>query len=61
VTRVASFEPAAATFLTGTEQELSLPVWVDHVGSAGTRHAVGALERITAPPERTRLPLISPT
>lgn len=40
---------------------LSLPVWVDHVGSAGTRHASGNLEdlEIAAPPVE-RMPKIEP-
>jgi CRISPR-associated protein Cas5t len=38
-----------------------LPVWVDHVGSAGTRYATGDLVRgpLAAPPI-DRMPLISP-
>ena len=40
---------------------LGLPVWVDHVGSAGTRHVVGSLEPsdVLAPPLE-RMPQISP-
>jgi CRISPR-associated protein Cas5t len=40
---------------------LSLPVWVDHVGSAGTRHASGNIEdvEIAAPPVE-RMPKIEP-
>ncbi len=40
---------------------LTLPVWVDHVGSAGTRYATGDLEELplTAPPPE-RMPVISP-
>lgn len=41
---------------------LTLPVWVDHVGSAGTRYATGDLEPwpATEPPPVERLPRISP-
>jgi CRISPR-associated protein Cas5t len=31
-------------FLLHPEGDVTLPVWVDHVGSAGTRYAVGRLE-----------------
>jgi CRISPR-associated protein Cas5t len=40
---------------------LTLPVWVDHVGSAGTRYATGDLdESPLVPPLTTRMPVISP-
>jgi CRISPR-associated protein Cas5t len=40
---------------------LSLPVWVDHVGSKGTRHVVGDLSPAgLTPPERLALPQIQP-
>ncbi len=41
---------------------LTLPVWVDHVGSAGTRYATGDLESwpANAPPPVERVPRISP-
>ena len=40
---------------------LTLPVWVDHVGSSGTRYATGALEDLPlAPPSTDRMPRISP-
>lgn len=40
---------------------LTLPVWVDHVGSAGTRYATGNLETIElGPPALERMPVISP-
>lgn len=40
---------------------LTLPVWVDHVGSAGTRFAVGDLVKtgVEGPP-RERMPMITP-
>ncbi len=40
---------------------LTLPVWVDHVGSAGTRYATGDLdESPLTPPPTDRMPVISP-
>lgn len=41
---------------------LGLPVWVDHVGSAGTVHAVGALQEIDTlePPSPEVMPRIMP-
>lgn len=51
-------------FLTREDKRgrLTLPVWVDHVGSAGTRYATGDLEELSlsAPPAADRLPVISP-
>jgi CRISPR-associated protein Cas5t len=49
-------------FLTAPRGRLTLPVWVDHVGSAGTRHATGDLEEVplSDPPAAERLPVISP-
>jgi len=46
------------TFLTDHAGTVTMPVWVDHVGSAGTRYAVGRLERISASPSRDRLPQV---
>jgi CRISPR-associated protein Cas5t len=48
-------------FLTATKGRMTLPVWVDHVGSAGTRYATGNFEKlplVSPPPER--MPRISP-
>jgi CRISPR-associated protein Cas5t len=51
-------------FLTREDKKgrLTLPVWVDHVGSAGTRYTTGDLEEVplSAPPAADRLPVISP-
>jgi CRISPR-associated protein Cas5t len=49
-------------FLLAEKGRLTLPVWVDHVGSAGTRYATGNLEEIplSVPPAADRLPVISP-
>lgn len=47
-------------FLLASPGRLTLPVWVDHVGSSGTLHAVGLLEPLAARarPDRDRLPQI---
>ena len=51
-------------FLTREDKKgrFTFPVWVDHVGSAGTRYATGDLVEWPAAdaPPRERLPLISP-
>ncbi len=48
-------------FLTAPKGRLTLPVWVDHVGSARTRYAVGNLEQLPIlPPSMDRMPRISP-
>jgi len=40
---------------------MTLPVWVDHVGSAGTNYVTGDLELASlAPPDVQRMPLIVP-
>jgi len=48
-------------FLLAERGRLTLPVWVDHVGSAGTRYVTGDLEEspLTAPPCE-RMPRIEP-
>ena len=50
------------TFLQDERGRITLPVWVDHVGSAGTRYATGNLEIADALriPELARMPKISP-
>lgn len=48
-------------FLLAPKGRLTLPVWVDHVGSAGTRYATGNLEEAqVAPPPLALMPTISP-
>ncbi len=49
-------------FLTAPKGRYTFPVWVDHVGSAGTRYATGDLEDVSLsdPPPVNRLPAISP-
>ena len=40
---------------------MTLPVWVDHVGSAGTRYVVGDLaDTHLKPPSLERMPVIEP-
>jgi CRISPR-associated protein Cas5t len=56
--------PSQATeqFLLHDCGRLTLPVWVDHVGSAGTRYVTGQMEGLTAlqPPSAERMPQIAP-
>ena len=47
-------------FLAVERGRLTLPVWVDHVGFAGTRHVVGDLVELDRAPEATRVPKIEP-
>lgn len=49
------------TFLLSPRGRMTLPVWVDHVGSAGTRYSTGDLEStaLGAPPI-DRMPKIEP-
>jgi len=51
----------ARTFLIRQNGRLTLPVWVDHVGSAGTRYVTGDLvEGPLAQPELAAMPVIEP-
>lgn len=54
--RIAGRIPRA--FLCSPKGRLTLPVWVDHVGSAGTRYATGDL--VTDSVTMDRMPYISP-
>lgn len=45
-------------FLESPGGDVTLPVWVDHVGSSGTRYCVGRLLPIRARPDVTALPQI---
>lgn len=48
-------------FLASERGRLTLPVWVDHVGSAGTRYVTGDLIMgELSPPPRDSMPLIQP-
>lgn len=49
---------ASRTFLLDENGRMTMPVWVDHVGSSGTRYAVGNLESIEAGPPEERIPRI---
>jgi CRISPR-associated protein Cas5t len=56
-----SSEESVEQFVTSERGRLTLPVWVDHVGSAGTRYATGNLEKNElSPPALDRMPVISP-
>jgi CRISPR-associated protein Cas5t len=49
------------SFLSHPKGRVTLPVWVDHVGSAGTRYIVGDLvETALEPPLLERMPVIEP-
>jgi CRISPR-associated protein Cas5t len=45
-------------FLLSPEGDVTLPVWVDHVGSRGTRYAVGVLNPLHEAPSPAQLPRI---
>jgi CRISPR-associated protein Cas5t len=72
VDEVCPFEPGAArfahlpevgrAFLVADRGRLTLPVWVDHVGSAGTRFVTGDLTELSSasPPPLDRMPEIQP-
>lgn len=50
-----------ATFLLADQGRLTLPVWVDHVGSEGTRYVTGDLLPLPlVAPDPGRLPKIEP-
>ncbi len=55
-------EPPATcrAFLEDPQGSVTLPVWVDHVGTKGTRYAVGHLEAISRSPATSRIPRIAP-
>lgn len=46
------------TFVEDPEGDVTLPVWVDHVGSAGTRYAVGRLVELVRAPLASELPRV---
>jgi CRISPR-associated protein Cas5t len=45
-------------FMAHTNGTITMPVWVDHVGSAGSIYAVGRMERLRIAPIATRLPQV---
>ncbi len=50
----------AEVFLIGPQGTLTLPVWVDHVGSKDTRFVTGSLTSLRNPPTIEQMPVISP-
>jgi CRISPR-associated protein Cas5t len=48
------------TFVEDPEGAVTLPVWVDHVGTSGTRYTVGTLQSISRSPDVSRVPRIAP-
>jgi len=63
VTRFAGDRGATGrAFLQADDGRLTFPVWVDHVGSAGTRYVTGDLcESPLLPPDPAQMPIIAPT
>jgi CRISPR-associated protein Cas5t len=56
-------QPCGRAFLLAERGRLTLPVWVDHVGSARTRHVTGDLVPdwpLHQPPDPERMPRIEP-
>jgi len=54
---------SGSAFLLAERGRLTLPVWVDHVGSAGTRHVTGDLQPnwpLDCSPELEKMPRIEP-
>ncbi len=45
-------------FLVDPRGTVTMPIWVDHVGTAGTRYAVGRLERLAVAPAVTQVPQV---
>lgn len=65
VDEVSVFRPSderkGEAYLLAPRGRLTLPVWVDHVGSAGTRYVTGDLVFSSlAPPPLDRMPVIQP-
>jgi CRISPR-associated protein Cas5t len=60
VSALDSNQPAAGAkvFVLDPLGPVTLPVWVDHVGSRGTRYAVGRLAAIDRAPRREEMPQI---
>lgn len=56
---VESEEETGSIFVCAEHGRLTLPVWVDHVGTEGTRYVTGNLSNLPLhPPDRMQLPLI---
>lgn len=60
--RFAHLPEEGRAFLLADRGRLTLPVWVDHVGSAGTRYVTGDLVEHPSPsaPPTARMPVIEP-
>lgn len=52
--------PRCEVFELDTVGAITLPVWVDHVGTTNTRYAVGALNTRTELPSTEKIPVIHP-
>jgi len=48
----------ARIFLQADNGNLTLPCWTDHVGTRGTRHAVGCLTKLVCWPKAAQLPQV---
>lgn len=46
------------TFVLDPAGVVTLPVWVDHVGTSATHYAVGSVQSLLAAPQRAQLPMI---
>lgn len=56
-----SAEGTGLIFVCADRGRLTLPVWVDHVGSQGTRYVTGDLQTVSlTTPDGTRFPRIEP-
>ncbi len=56
-----SVEETGAIFVCAERGRLTLPVWMDHVGSEGTRYVTGDMNTVSlTSPDRTQLPQIEP-
>lgn len=56
-----SAEKTGAIFVCAERGRLTLPVWVDHVGSEGTRYVTGDMKIVTlTSPNKKQLPQIEP-
>ena len=64
VDEVSPFSPneglTSRTFLLDEKGKMTLPVWVDHVGSSGTSFAVGNITALSVVPDSRQLPRIAP-
>ena len=59
--KLSQFRKSATTFVTSANGTYTVPVWVDHVGSQGTRFVSGDFEHMEfSPPLPDRMPVILP-